>query len=242
MPRPPAYGAPPRVVWQVMQLPARARYSPRATCSGVPSAGAASAAIGASPRTFSQATPAAKADQQHDHEGDPAAQHGVPQRGTLPQRCGSGAGKESAALAGTGTGRLDSQAATALTSSGDSRLATSAMQSGACARRWPLRPGAELALQVVARQAEQPGDGRRHAGQRAAVASGAGGEFARRVALQREALAALQRGGVGARPAAVPDRAGRARRNGRRSRAGSRRRGGRPGRPSARSGACPRGS
>jgi hypothetical protein len=41
-------------------------------------------------------------------------------------------------LDGDGTGWLDSHAATAVMSLPDSRFATCAMQSGACATRWPV--------------------------------------------------------------------------------------------------------
>ena len=71
-----------------------------------------------------------------------AAHHG---RGTmLPHRNGGFPGVLTAALAAAGTCWLASQAATARTSPGLSRRAMSAMQSGAWARRSPLRPGAEL--------------------------------------------------------------------------------------------------
>ena len=53
-------------------------------------------------------------------------------------------------------------------------------------------PGAELADQVVARQAEQAGDGGQHAGERVAVAGCAGGQLARRVAAPDQRLAARE--------------------------------------------------
>ena len=59
--------------------------------------------------------------------------------GTPPHLTGSGASSFAIDFAGVGTGCADSHAATALTSSGNNAFATSAMQSGACARRWPAR-------------------------------------------------------------------------------------------------------
>src|SRR3989344_2940723 len=57
---------------------------------------------------------------------------------TPPQRAGIAAGKVRAGLPPAATGWAANQAETALTSSGVSWRAMSAMQSGRCARRWPV--------------------------------------------------------------------------------------------------------
>jgi hypothetical protein len=63
MPRPPAYGTPPRAVWQAMQSPARARYSPRA----IRSAGVRVAMLSATGRV--EALPLVADVQGHYHRG-----------------------------------------------------------------------------------------------------------------------------------------------------------------------------
>ena len=81
-----------------------------------------------------------------------------------------------------------------------SRVATCAMQSGARAPALAAAPGAELGVEVVARQAEQAGDEGRAAGHRRAVAVVAGGQAARRIAAPHQRLAGVaQRRPIGRR-------------------------------------------
>ena len=143
--RPPAYGAPPRIVWQAMQLPARARYAPRATCSGV----AWNAVALVERRLVAQVERGDERDRREQRDGGPGepgqrALHR--QRSPLPHSSGSGRSGCAAGFAPAGTGREASQTATARTSSADSRFAMAAMQSGAVACRlsvfhapsWPI--------------------------------------------------------------------------------------------------------
>jgi hypothetical protein len=162
-----------------------------------------------------------------------------------PARCRrpAAARRSSFGRAGSaGSGSLASQAETAATSARLRRLAIVPMQSGAWARRAAVAPGAELGVDVVARQAEQAGDGRQRAGQAFAVAGDAGRHLQGGVAARDQLASAFEFGRGQAAARRHGRHAGAGSRNNRRSRAGSRRTGGRPSRSSADTGAGRRGS
>ena len=130
--RPPANSLPSRAVWQAMQSPARARYSPlrdQSAAFGV----AAAAPIAATRRSAARNEP--------DAGSSVFKVRGIctiaSQFGSLPQASGIGRLPCGANDGSAGAGRDESQAATALTSSSVSRPATICMQSGAAAVRVP---------------------------------------------------------------------------------------------------------
>src|SRR5471032_192229 len=153
MGRPPANVFPPRTVWQAIQSPARARYSPR-LISSVWSAGTAATAPlewNASPPD-QRAAAAAAAVRTTTAESANRDLRFIffsllaPYCGSLPQA--SGVLREPA---GAGTGLagavcVESQAATAVTSSSVRRVAICCMQSGAIAWREPARQAPSCAL------------------------------------------------------------------------------------------------
>ena len=143
---------------------------------------------------------------------------------TPPQSSGIGAANPAAGFAPAGTGwRRQPGRDRADLLRASSCFAIRAMQSGAWAPALAVAPGAELGIEVVARQAEQAG----HDGATPVSAAPwqlhAGRHAARRIALVTRRAAAARSSAARA-TAAAAGTAGRGRRSGRRSRAGRRRR------------------
>ena len=128
------------------------------------------------PTAASASSSASQAGQQPLHRGP----------SMLPQRIGAGPGASVAGCAGTGCAA--SQCASAFTSCGLQPLRDLRHAVGRLGAARAGAPGAELRVQVVHRQAQQPGHVRAHAGERRAVAGLAGGNVACRIALLRQRL------------------------------------------------------